>query len=119
MVVFVGVLTVTIWSAILAFRGRKYWATWLMLIGSILQTVGMVAAIVSSVFMVSVISSTGPASSAVPVTLIVGILSLLVPLGLLLFVIGMLGICGRFGAVERRTAELETLNLQLQERLQE
>jgi hypothetical protein len=43
---------------------------------------------------------------------------LLIPLGLLLNLAGLLGVCSRFGNLEKRAAELELLNRQLQDRIQ-
>ena len=124
LVIIVGLLAVTICAAVVVFRGRKYWATWLMLVGSIVQALGVVAA-VAAVYIALVgfraISSGGSASglaSSLNPSFIIGLFTLLIPLGLLLFAVGLLGICSRFGSLESRAAELETLNLQLQDRLQ-
>ena len=109
---------VCLFAAILAFRGRSYWATRLMLVGSSLQLVGGLIMVAGMFFVYRSIGGPyggGPTVSAIAWM----VLSVLGPAGTLVFLIGMIGLCMRFGAVERRAAELETLTQQLGARLQE
>jgi len=108
-----------IWAAVLAFRGRKFWATWLMLVGASLQLLGGVFYVLAMMFMFQTLGSgSSSGTPTVGITIAMGG-GLLIPLGLLLNLAGLLGVCSRFGNLEKRAAELELLNHQLQDRIQE
>lgn len=113
-----------LWGSIMVFRGRKWWASWLMLIGSSGQVIGALALVGGMVVMFSrVASASGSASSMSSgmaggmIVMSVGMICL--GLGFLLFVAGFIGLAARFGATEHRAAELEGMVQGLQERMEE
>ena len=111
-----GVLwgAVFLWAGIVAFRARRFWATWMMLVGAALQLLGGLFVFAAMFIGMGAWGGGGELS-----TIIMVLLSALAPAGTLVFAIGLLGLCARFGAVERRAAELEQLTRQLGQRLQE
>jgi len=92
-------------SAIIAHRGRSFWATWLMLIGAILLLVGIIG-MAGSLYLI--IGQRG--SSGLITTIIVGIGSIG---GTFCYFIGIFGLCARWGPTARRAAELEELTKSL------
>lgn len=118
-----------LWGSILALRGRRWWATVVMTVGSGLQVLGALltcggslwmAARMSSVMASSSAGSPSALSSAISSVLFLLVGGLLVMgLGFLLFAAGFLALCGRYGASERRAAELEVLVEGLQQRIEQ
>jgi hypothetical protein len=107
-----------LWAAVLAFRGKKFWGSWLMLVGASLQLLGGVFYVLAMMFMFQNLgsgSASGPASMGMVVMVGTG---LLIPLGLLLNLAGLLGVCSRVGNLEKRAAALELLKRQLPVRIQ-
>ena len=102
-----------LWAALLARRGRKTWATRMMFIGAILQSVG--GCVYLSLLFAFAMGSAG----APPLIVIFSIGPLAVFGGMLVFLIGLIGLCARYGALEKRSAELETLTQQFSARLPE
>lgn len=110
-----------LWGSIVAFRGRKWWATWTLLLGSGLQlvgTLGFVAGVFLMVTYFSAVTSSGVAGSAAGplggVVMTIGAIS--ASLGALVFAAGFVGLCSRSGPTELRAAELEGMLRNLQER---
>ncbi len=98
-----------LWGSVMAVRGRRMWATSLLMIGSICMLIGTLGAAAGTVLVFRYYSS------APGVILWISIL--LTPIGLLVATIGMVGVCARFGLTERRAEELEGLVMQLQQRV--
>lgn len=99
-------------AAIIAHRGKSFWATWMMLIGSILVFVG-IAGLVG--MMALIFDSMGSGSSrstsatiAISAAAGIGLLG-----GFLSFAIGLVGLCARWGPTAKRAAELEELTQSL------
>ena len=114
------------WGSLIAFRGRRWWATTLMLVGSgaqVLGALGMVLGIATMLGGFSA-SSSGGGSSAISSGLSVMIFVLMagmivVGIGFVLFAVGFVGFCSRYGPMERRAAELEGMVQGIQERMEE
>lgn len=104
-----------IWAALLAYRGRKYWATKLMLFGALFQTFGGTLYALGLAFFPYLASEelmrlAMVANAVVPLLLLMGIV---------FFLVGLVGLCARFRALEARSAELEQLNENLAGRIAE
>ena len=112
-----------LWGSILAVRGRRWWATVIMVAGSGLQVTGALMMVVGMVVLLSRISGMGSsasltASAVAPTMFILGGGAIMMGLGFLGFAAGFIGFCARSGAAERRAAELEGLVTQLQQRVE-
>ncbi|NNC87331.1 MAG: hypothetical protein HKN82_02595 [Akkermansiaceae bacterium] len=115
------------WGSVLAFRGRKWWATWCMLLGSIGILLGPLVLVLGQVILFRTAwsgSGGSPSPSSVAagmdpfmVVMIAG--SIVSASSMITFAIGFVGFCARSGAAERRAAELETMVGQIQARLRE
>ena len=116
-----------LWGSILALRGRRWWATGLMVAGSSLQVLGALFSFGGMVWMMTGVwgtmgasgsaSASGLASGMAPMLVLVSIGMLSVGLGFLLFAAGFVAFCARSGASERRAAELEGLVEELQRQM--
>ena len=109
-------------AAVVAHRGKSFWGTWMMLLGAIAVVLGTIATVVASYFLIqniaSVPSSTPGSASSVTnhmaiYSAISGIAALLTAAGLLFYLIGLLGLAFRYGAVFKRIVDLETINASL------
>ncbi|MDQ8190880.1 hypothetical protein [Roseibacillus persicicus] len=103
-------------AGILAHRGKAFWATWMMLIGSILVVIGLAGMIASMAMIYGNLGSTAPmargtgSSMRIVLMAIAGLGSLF---GSLAYAAGLIGLCARWGATARRAAELEELTQSL------
>ena len=109
-------------ASVIAHRGKAFWGTWMMLIGSIGSTVGSLVAIFGTYLMMTSISasitsssssSSSTADSMALYGMMTGIGSLISLGSLLAFVVGFLGLAVRYGAVNKRVHELETITASL------
>lgn len=111
---------VFLWGSFLAFRGRRWWATWMLLLGSALQILSSVLLMVGVVMLVHFVSTFshggGPSPTPVHDVFLMGGIALF-GVGALLFTAGFVGLCARFGPTEKRAAELEGMLHDLQERV--
>ena len=112
---------VMITAAVIAHRGKSFWGTWMMLIGSIGFVLGTVTAAVASFFLFQHINTSlatpSPASASTSnlatFSIISGIGSLISAGGVVLYLIGILGVVVRYGAIAKRIEDLETINASL------
>lgn len=112
------------WGSIIAFRGRKWWATWCMLVASVVAVLGPLLAVVGQVVMYSSVWSSGSSASTMasrvnPLMLLSGIKMLATAASGLAFAVGFVAFCARSGATERRAMELESMMSHMQARLNE
>ena len=114
LVIFLGWALALLLGCIMAFRGRRWWATFTMLCGVIMQVSGFVGVVVPGFLM----SSRG-SSSFDMMQMVMIVCALAIALGFLLFGIGFVGFCARYGATESRAAELEGMVQVLQDRMGE
>ena len=110
---------VCLFAGIMAMRGRSFWATRMMVAGGVMQVIGGLFGVGMMFIAFSAIGGPAGGSGSEVIAVAVGILTLLAPAGTLVFVIGLVGLSLRYGAVEKRAAELEVLTEQLGARLQE
>lgn len=108
-------------SAIIAHRGKKFWGSWMMLGGGIGLILGTTTAVVASYLLfqsiaASIASSPSASSGAGNLgaySLISGAGALLTAASLLSYIVGLLGLCVRYGAFAKRINDLETINSSL------
>lgn len=112
--IFFGWALAMLFGCIMAFRGRRWWATITMLSGVILQIVGFVGVLAPALLM-----NAGGNSSFDMIQVVMVVCGLAIALGFLLFGIGFVGFCARYGATESRAAELEGMVQVLQDRMGE
>lgn len=105
--------------AIIAHRGKAFWGTWMMLVGSIGGILGAITMAVGSYFLFSSISSlSGSGSPSTPdnmalYSLLSGIGSLIWVGCIIAYAAGLLGLAIRYGAISKRVNELETITASL------
>lgn len=120
-----GLGVALLFGSILAVRGRRWWATVVMVVGAGMQVAASLVMAGGSVWMLMEVTSlagtsspSSPsrmASAMTPMLIVTIIGALLLGLGLLLFAAGFIGFCARTGSLERRARELESVVAQLQE----
>ncbi|MEM9081874.1 MAG: hypothetical protein AAGC74_14415 [Verrucomicrobiota bacterium] len=102
-------------AAIIAHRGKKFWGTWCMIIGSGIALVGILGSGLGIYLLISS-SSAGSTSDFSAFAIISGIASLGSGVGFLTFIAGLIGLCTRWGAASRRAAELEQIVASIHDR---
>lgn len=117
-----------LWGSIVALRGRRWWATVIMTVGSIMQIAGALLTCGGTVWMMmegAGIGSSPSASSPSSVAATMGVIMMVIAgglfvtgLGFLVFGAGFLGFCSQYGSAERRAKELEEVVNGLQERME-
>ena len=99
------------WASMMAIRGKRMWATSLLVIGSGCMLIGTMSVIAGGAISMR---SYGIGNLMGIIGLLAG---LLIVIGLIVATIGFVGVCARFGLAERRAEELESIVVQLQQRL--
>lgn len=104
-------------AAIVAHRGKSFWATWLMIIGSsglILAIALMAGAMFFTFQNLSRSGGSGSTASAMSSGIIFSIIGGLCGFGgFLAYGVGLIGLCVRWGPTARRAATLEELTTSL------
>ena len=111
--------SVFIAAAIIAHRGKPFWGTWMMMLGGIGAFIGAIGVAIATFLLFQSFSSVGSSGSSPAMDnlatyrVISGISSLLTLAGLLSYLVGLLALAIRYGALGRRVSELETITTSL------
>ena len=120
MVVAVGVGAAEATAGLMVLQGGRSWPGLAMISGGILQLAGGGVQHVASYYYITALSSfSGTVSPNEWLDVLMRVGSLCAVLGVLLFLVGLIPVCLRHGRLNRRVAELETLNEELRGRLPE
>ena len=101
-------------AAVIAHRGKRFWGTWMMLLGSIGLILGAVTTSVGYYFLfqgISSSSSSGPGmSDFATYSIVAGAGALIAAGSQFVYLVGLLGLAMRYGSLATRITDLETIN---------